>query len=479
MNSHPIFACATSLERSALHVLRISGNGCSKLLMPSLFIPKSAHKNFSGAEPHSRFPYARYLEIRNSSGKTLDDCMVVFFQSPASYSGEETIEITTHGNILITHSIMSHLRSLGFQDAKPGEFTQRAFLNGKLDLTQAEAVNQIIHSDTYAGIELAREVNSGILAKHTGTLKNDITTVLSYLEAHIDFGQDDVGEFNSDDFLPQLLSLELKLKTLSNSYEAGLKLREGVRLAIVGSPNAGKSSLYNALLGSERAIVTSIAGTTRDILEDRLIIKGCDYVLLDTAGLRLTSDEVEKIGIERAKEAVNTAHVICLVIDSTFLAGNLESIKNHIWNEISFIGKSFFDNKPLIIAFSKSDIHENISDKQKSEIARIFDGSSCISFNRLELDELKNTLVNIHKSLGTEIRAATAGAILISQRQKDKSLKALNAVNDAVNLVNTKDFPEKIASVLNYAKDQLEEIVGEISLDSVLDSVFSSFCIGK
>lgn len=482
-----IFAVSTPRGRAALHLHRISGPDVFMRMLPFLRLPRDHSKialtqhELLAFLTHS-VPHARYLTVVDGNQHVVDDVMATFYRAPHSYTGEDTIEISTHGNPLITRTLHSLLRWIGLRDALPGEFTQRAYLNGKLDLTQAEAVNQIIHAETSNGLALAQNANEGQLSRSTRELRALLTDMLAYLEAHIDFGSEDVGSYEPESLLPTLETLAMRLKALAATYQNGIKVREGIRVALSGKPNAGKSSLYNALLGSDRAIVTDIPGTTRDVLEERLVLEGRDFVLLDTAGLRKSFDTVENLGIDRTRASMAKADIVCFVIEVPLSIGKGSSLFESIQSEIADLLQEMpLDSKARkLLILSKLDLLPLASQSQIKELlpklALGFGEAVCVAQN--DCSCLRATLIFSYDSQ-TDIGNLLENPVLISARQLDKVTKAQSAVVLAQNLIAVHDFPEKIASTLSQARLALVEIVGEITLDEVLDSVFSRFCIGK
>ena len=491
-NFDPIFALASPPMRSAIHLHRISGRNLFKMISKYVFKPnKNELLDLNVMLLHANGKsISQYVYLKDQDLNLIDDVMMTFFPAPKSYTGEDIIEIGVHGNPLISAKLQSLLRFIGMRDAEPGEFTQRAVLNGKIDLAQAEGINQLIHTETLGGIQLARNTVEGFLSKETELIREQLITILSYLEAHIDFAPDEVGDYDPSTLLPQMEDAKSKLLALLNTYSTGLKVREGVKVALVGKPNAGKSSLYNSLLRYERAIVTNIPGTTRDVLEDRLVIQNKDFVLIDTAGIRATSDMVEKIGVERSLKTVSIADIVCLVI-------NLESIefkdlKNNIFSEIDkFLNETNIKiEQKILIVFSKKDL---LSKETISSLQSIFDdcflkitygnkypglSKQIVLISTDNTDLLSVNLVKIHDEM-TGLLTKNENPALISMRQKDKVEIAIKCLNDAIELIGNKDFPEKISSIINHSRQSLQEIVGEIHLDNVLEKIFSTFCIGK
>ena len=455
MISDIIFALATYNLRSALHLHRLSGNGVFELLSPYIF---------PGMKPHdNKKPMTSYVIIKNHQQEIVDDVVITLYPNPKSFTGEDVVEISTHGNPLISLQLHSLLRQIGFRDAKPGEFTQRAMLNGKLDLAQAEGINQLIHAESMGAIELARNNVEGVLSKETLQIRNETIELLAYLEAHIDFAPDEVGSYTPQELLPNVAKIKNKLTSLYKSYENGLKIREGLKIVLCGKPNSGKSSLYNALLKHDKAIVTNIPGTTRDVLEDKLLISGKEFVLLDTAGIHTTEDVVEKIGVTKSFEKIKEADIICYLISSTStdIADEVAEFKQNI---------TVTEEQKILIVLTKKDLLSFDSIKILP--------SDAILISQFDFEDLKNKFLSFHHEL-LEKTDTKKSPMLISQRQKDKVSAALRYIEEAESLIVVADYPEKIASLIISAKTSLEEIVGEISVDNVFEKVFSTFCIGK
>lgn len=475
---HPIFALSTGHGRSALHVTRLSGNNVFELLAP--FLRAVRHKQpLFAAKPDTAKPVTRYAFVLDEAGEVIDDVVVTFFSGPFSYTGEDTFEISSHGNPLISARLHSLLRFVGAKDAAAGEFTQRAFLNGKLDLAQAEAVAQLIDSQTEGGVRLARQVSEGRLGQVTDELGNLFTKAQAYLEAHIDFGAEDVGEIDHATVTPQLDELELKLAALLDSFVTGKKIQEGLRVAIVGKPNAGKSSLYNALLNENRAIVTDIAGTTRDVISERLVIEKRDFVLLDTAGLRATSDKVESLGIARTFEAARNADIVVTLVDGSRFQ-TLEALLQDAEEDQKEVDKQGDTPKQHILAIGKKDLHTSQLSTELATHARCPTSvwNDVVVTSHTDSSDLKHALVKCYDA-GVSSAASPLSAILISQRQRDRVAESLRLLQEAQLLCQQKAYPENIASTLHASRVALCEILGDVNLDEILGTIFSSFCIGK
>lgn len=417
--------------------------------------------------------------------RTIDDVVFLRARGPASYTGEDTLELSSHGNPLIAAELQRLFRSLGFRDALPGEFTQRAFLNGKLDLTRAEAIHELIRAETSAGVALARASGEGKLAGLVSRLRADLIAALGYLEAHIDFAEEEVGSYDATALLPPLEGVRSRLRALAATYAYGIKLREGVRVALCGRPNAGKSSLFNALLQRDRAIVTEIPGTTRDVLEDRVVLEGADFVLSDTAGLRSSEDVVERLGIERSLRAAAAADLILVVIDASALPPRADA-ETWIEAEIAAARDALGGTEqsaPMLVTLNKADLWDHASraaiDAALGSKGACHAGQPCRLVRSSASDTAQLRAALSEHALSWNSAAAGMDAVLLSQRQKDLVDAAIAGTDAAISLLAAGGYPEAAASELNAVRRQLQEIVGEIYVDDVLGHVFSSFCIGK
>lgn len=476
-HSDIIFALATPSGRGALHLHRISGPGCLNTLRPWLRFRKT--KNPSMASIRAR--HAHYIDIVSPRlpNTIIDDGILLVFEAGASFTGEESIEISTHGNPLISAAIQGLFRQIGFRDALPGEFTQRAFLNGRLDLTQAEAVRTLIDAQTEDGVALARAGSDGAIEKGLQPIRSDLLQARALLEAQIDFAEDEVGSPDWNSLADLCKRIATNLASLEASYGRGRLLLEGVSVALIGPPNAGKSSLYNALLAENRAIVSSEMGTTRDVLKERFRICSRDFILLDTAGIRETSHEIELLGIERSLEVARQAHILVLVVDIT------DQVDAACDQFLEMLRPNLNSQSEIIVAFNKID--KLSSDKVQALIAAANKrlNQQVIATQASDPSCLEEALVLAYDRITqsgsrTETGSLSAlGATLISQRQRDAAASAKAFAQSAHQLCLAKDLPEIIASELLACENSLHELLGRIPPEEVLMSVFGQFCIGK
>jgi tRNA modification GTPase len=447
MNKDTIVANATPLIPSAISIVRISGDKALEI----------GKKIFS--LPEKITPRKVYFgKIFNHKGEIIDEGLFVYFQKPKSFTGEDLVEIYPHGSVPVVKSILEACFMYGARLARPGEFTERAFLNGKIDLLQAEAIADLINAKSERAAKIAVSILEGKLSKQINALREKLINLISLIEAEINFPED-VEEIDSSLIISQLEEVKSQIDKLLASYKKGNLIKEGIKLAIVGRPNVGKSSLFNALVGYERAIVSEIQGTTRDFIEESLKIKDIPVILLDTAGLRDTEDKIEKIGIEKAQEKINEADIILFVIDAS--SGFTEEDKK-IYDKIK--------DKPHIIVVNKSDLNNKPIDFFEKYDNIVY--TSVINNQGIkELEEKIITSLGIiekEDDLFINLRQST-----LLKQAKEKIEEIENHINYLIN--NKEILMIYIQEALNY----LDEVVGAISTEDVLDNIFSKFCIGK
>ena len=430
------------------------------------------------------FPADKSLTIKNQSGfkiihgeirdgrELVDDVLVNIYREPHSYTGEDSIEISCHGSSFIVTRILELLIRNGALSALPGEFTQRAFLNGKMDLSQAEAVADLVASGTKAAHRIAVNQMRGGFSSEIRKLRSELLRFASLIELELDFGEEDVEFADRKELSSIILKVKDLADNLANSFMLGNAIKNGIPVAIVGKPNSGKSTLLNALLNEDRAIVSEIPGTTRDVIEDSIIINGLEYRFIDTAGLRDTSDIIESLGIRKTNEKILQASVILMVDEISEPADMINQRADSIRKMITG-----FD-KRLIVVINKTDEgDQEVTDNLKRKIYLDIDDSLLFisAKNLTGLDKLRSRLARI---LDKE-RLNQEGVIITNVRH----FEALKHVSESLERVISglaDHLPEDlIATDIRQAIHYLGEITGEITTDEILDNIFKNFCIGK
>ncbi|HEX2912302.1 MAG TPA: tRNA uridine-5-carboxymethylaminomethyl(34) synthesis GTPase MnmE [Chloroflexia bacterium] len=470
MYTDTISAISTALGEGGIGIVRMSG-------AQSLEILQNIFRNPSGKarlkyDSH-RLYYGQIVDpeaSEDAQGDTLDEVMAVYLAAPKTYTREPMVEINCHGGVVPLERVLNLTLRQGARLAEPGEFTLRAFINGRIDLAQAEAVVDVIRSKTGPGLEQALGQLAGNLSRRIAGVRQGLLSSLAHLEAMIDFPEDDVPPAS---VAPQVKTVLEELNKLLATADAGMIYRQGIRAAIVGVPNVGKSSLLNALLRADRAIVTPVAGTTRDIIEETVNIRGVPVVLVDTAGITATEDIVEALGIERSRQALSSADLLLLVLDaSRYLAkGDLElveAVKEELAKE---------SGKKACVILNKEDIEPHLL--TPGDISELLPGLPVVSISARTgegLAELEETLARL--ALGGQ-NVATRSVMITNERHRralERSREHLEAAIGSSEAGLPADF---VSIDLRMALDALGEITGESVQDSLLREIFENFCIGK
>ncbi|MVX57697.1 tRNA uridine-5-carboxymethylaminomethyl(34) synthesis GTPase MnmE [Parasutterella muris] len=458
--STPIIAIATGNGNAGIGILRLSG--------PQKSVTEISSKLFSGKKLESRYAYL--LPIHDKDGEIIDRGIVIFFAAPFSYTGESVLEIQVHGGRasleFIQNELLDRFSDLGLRLANPGEFTERAFLNGKIDLIQAEATADLIEASTLQSVKAASRSLRGDFSKEISKLNDELINLRVEVEAMLDFPEEEIDFINQYGSRDKIESIKKHLEDIIKNAKQGEILRDGLRVAIIGETNVGKSSLLNALAGEEVAIVSDIAGTTRDRIKTSINISGVLFHFVDTAGIRETNDAIEKIGIERSKQEISNADIVLQILDVTSL--NDEDHKK-LDDLLHTIKK---EDVPVIRVFNKSDLLDS-SQHSISIVSR----ETVISTSAVTgagLQELKNALV--------KLSGVTDNYSVYSARERHLNLlKAaslhLNQASDFIKSNNPQ--LELFAEELRESSDNLGEIIGKTTSDDLLGKIFSGFCIGK
>ena len=462
-----IVALATPSGAGAIAIIRISGED-------AIAIGNSVFKSIKGKDLTQQKSHTLHLGHVIDNQKTLDEVLVSIFKGPHSYTGENTIEISCHGSTYIQQQIIQLLLRKGCRMANPGEFTLRAFLNGKLDLSQAEAVADLISSDNEASHQIAMQQMRGGFSNEIAKLREELLNFASLIELELDFAEEDVAFADRAQFHELLNRIEFVLKRLIDSFAVGNVIKNGIPVAIVGEPNVGKSTLLNALLNEERAIVSHIAGTTRDTIEDELVIGGIGFRFIDTAGIRETEDVVESIGIRKTFEKIEQAQVVLFLIDSLQLIMDNE---NSVKIQIEKI-RNQFPLKPLIVVTNKIDKLDSKQRKQFDNQLSIINYQLLIEIsakNKTGIEELKNQLLSFVNT-GALRNNET---IVTNTRHYDSLLKALEEIQKVKFGLETKLSSDLMASDIKEALYHFGMITGQVTNDELLGNIFANFCIGK
>jgi tRNA modification GTPase len=456
--SDTICALATPSGIGAIAVIRLSGPNAITICNNCFF-----GKDLTQVDSHT----IHFGTLRDDD-RIVDEVLVSVFKDKKSFTGENSVEISTHGSPYIQQQVLQLLVKNGAKSAEPGEFTLRAFLNGKIDLSQAEAVADVIASNSEASLQLAMQQMRGGFSTEIQKLREELIHFASLIELELDFGEEDVEFANRDDLKQLVTKLQTKLIHLISSFNLGNVIKNGVPVAIVGEPNVGKSTLLNALLNEERAIVSAIAGTTRDTIEDEIVIKGISFRFIDTAGIRETKDEIESMGIKKSFEKIDEASIILLLVDaSTISKTQLLVDVNNIENRIK--GK----NKRLVIIANKIDTAEqkNLSEKF-SEVKNVLFVSAK---EKLNIEAIKEQLYSYINS-----GALNQNDVIVTNARHYEALTQANEfltkVLDGLDINITGDF---LAMDIRQSLHYLGLITGDITTDDLLDNIFSKFCIGK
>jgi tRNA modification GTPase len=441
-----IAALATPAGEGAIAVIRISGAKAFDVAQEIFLGPVRAYQTHT----------AHYGKIVGKTGETIDSVLLLVMKGPRSYTGEDTVEISCHGGSLIVRRLLERIFEAGARPAQPGEFSLQAFLNGKIDLAQAEAVQQLIASKSEIALENAEKQLSGDLSKKIGSFQKELTDVAAILEAWVDFPEEGLEFARFDDLIERLKEINREIEKLVSTFHEGRMLHEGLSLCLLGAPNVGKSSLMNALLGKERAIVTEIAGTTRDVLEEDLRLSGLHFRLIDTAGVRETAEIVEQEGIRRTKRAMMEADLILLLLDAS------RPLQKEDWELLETAPK-----KKTIVLWNKIDLGQPLE-----EIV----GVHISAKKRIGLELLREAIDRLIWRSGPPSKDEVA---ITKLRHKQALEQAITSLQMVIEGLTRRVSAEFVASDMRNALNELGMIIGTNVTEDILSSIFSQFCLGK
>jgi tRNA modification GTPase len=453
--NNSIAAVSTPLGTGGVGMIRISGDD-------ALQIADKCFKAFSGETVSESEGYRAYFGKVFDNGKAIDEAICLVFRAPHSYTGENVAEISCHGGVFITQKILKTVIACGASPAAPGEFTKRAFLNGKLDLSKAESVMTLISAQGEQGANAAFNLLEGSLNKKITGINSELLSCAAHMAAWVDYPDDEIEELDETHLRHVIFKAADDIKQLLNRFDSGMAITAGVDAAIVGKPNVGKSTLMNLLAGYDRSIVTSIEGTTRDVIEENINLNGCILRISDTAGIRDTTDTIEKIGVERSKKRLERAAIIFAVFDLSVPLSDedLELIE-------------LCENKNVIPIINKSDM------EKKADISIIEQSlGKCVALSAKNGDGYDELCEKTAILLGTK-DFDTTGAMLANERQRICCEKAKKSLDEALDALDSGFTLDAVGVCIDDAISALLELTGQKASEAVVDEVFSHFCVGK
>lgn len=461
MLTNTICAISTALSPCAISIVRMSGPDAVSIVK-KIFVPHN-EKSFNSLKSHT-IHYGQIKDNYNEE-KVLDKVLVSYMKAPNTYTGEDVIEINCHGGVYITKEVLNLLLKNGAHLAEPGEFTKRAFLNNKVDLTQAEAVMDLINSETKALADSSINQLNGSLSYYVNSIRKELLNILSTIAVNIDYPEYDEPEITVQDIKDKLVDLSNKISDILNTANTGKLIKEGIKTAIVGKPNVGKSSLLNKLLKEDRAIVTDIPGTTRDTVEEYISINGIPLKLVDTAGIRDAQDEVERIGINKSKSLINSSDLIIAMFDWS---------KELDDSDIEIL--SSLKDKKYIILINKLDLEQKIN---MDEMKKYINEENIIKLSIKSDDNINILEEKIKNFFFSDTLNISNELIITNERHKDLLYKASSFIEKAINEANQNVSQDLLSINLTSVLEELNIITGESVSDEIINSVFHKFCVGK
>lgn len=452
-----IAAVSTAYGEGGIGIIRISGEN-AKSILQKIFVPVN-----KGQIINRKMTYGDIVNPKTK--KRIDEVLCVFMQAPKTYTTEDVVEINCHGSVVALKKILSLVLENGARAAEPGEFTKRAFLNGRLDLSQAEAVIDLIRAKTDKTFEVALDQLEGKFSDGIKEIRKKLVDVLVNISVNIDYPDEDIEELTYSNLLTGLEAVYTDIAELLATADTGKIMREGLNIAIIGKPNVGKSSLMNSLLKESRAIVTDIPGTTRDVIEEAITIKGISVKLVDTAGIRETKDTIEKIGIEKSKDSFNKADLVVFMIDSSM------QLEDEDYNIIEYL-----KDRNSVVILNKTDLGEKVD---KEEVKDLLPKAKIIKTSLKEsigIELLENQIENLVYSG----KVKQSDSVMVTNVRHENLLKeAKQAIDDAMAMARIAEALEVIEIDVNRAYELLGEIVGETVQEDIINELFARFCLGK
>lgn len=452
-----IAAVATSIGEAGVSIIRVSGDKAREIV-DKIFVAKNG-KSLMDMKTYTM----RYGHIIDENKNLIDEVIVSFMKGPRSFTAEDTVEINCHGGLVVTNSVLKSVFKAGARLAEPGEFTKRAFLNGRIDLSQAEAVIDIINAKTELSAKSALMQSKGKISIEINELRSKLLGVIAHIEATVDYPEDDLEEVTAENGVIELKAVLNEVNRLLESAEEGKIIREGLKTVIVGKPNVGKSSLLNALLMETRAIVTDVPGTTRDVIEEYINIDGIPIQIVDTAGIRETEDIVEKIGVEKSKEKIEEADLVILMLDRS---RQLDDEDKEIIEYIK--------DKKYVVLLNKCDLEGSMNEAELKNLKP----ESIIRTSAKNSNGLKE-LKNLIKDMFFKGEVSAEDVYVANNRHKEALYNAKSNIESAIDTLNM-TFAIDLASIdLRSAWTNLGQITGESLQEDIIDKIFAEFCLGK
>lgn len=453
MKNSTIAAVSTALSPAGISIIRISGENAVGI----------SEKVFQSKKPLSAMPgYTCAYGFVAEKNERIDEAVATVFRAPRSYTGEDVVEISCHGGVAVTRAVLRALFDAGAVSAEPGEFTKRAFLNGKLDLVEAEAVMDLISAKSKNAARAALSVKEGALSKKIGEIRSNLLSKAAHLNAWADYPEEDIPEVSADELENALESAKEKLLFLIRDFDNGKILRDGVDTVIIGKPNVGKSTLMNLLSGFDKSIVTSVAGTTRDVVEETVNLDGVMLNLSDTAGIRDTSDEIEKIGVDKARSRLSSAALVLCVFDAS------EPLSKEDREILLTLG-----DENAVAVINKTDLEKKLDEEAVRE--KVHNVVFLSSKTGEGLKDLTETVKRLCFSDGFD----SGAAVLYNERQRTLSQKAKDSVQNALDALRAGMTYDAVTVSVEEAIAALSQLTGENVTDDVIDRVFHNFCVGK
>ncbi|MFD3155355.1 tRNA uridine-5-carboxymethylaminomethyl(34) synthesis GTPase MnmE [Haloimpatiens sp. FM7330] len=453
-----IAAVSTSLGEGGISIIRISGDRALEIA-DKIFKAKNG-KSIIGMKTYTmRYGYI----IDKDNEEIIDEVILSYMKGPRSFTAEDTVEINCHGGVIATNRVLKQVIKAGARLAERGEFTKRAFLNGRIDLSQAEAVIDIIRSKTELSMKAAIKQSEGTISREISDLRNKLLQLIAHIEATVDYPEEDLEEMTCNKVIEEIKNILEKINRLLKTADEGKMIREGLKVVIVGKPNVGKSSLLNALLDERRAIVTEIPGTTRDVIEEYINIDGIPIRLVDTAGIRETENVVEKIGVEKSKEKIEEADLVILMLD---LSRKLDEEDEEVIDYIK--------NKKYIVLLNKKDLGRQI---EKQEIDKL--NSKYLVDISVKTGEGLEKIKSLIKDLFFRGEVKTEDIYITSNRHKEALIRAEDSLRSAEDVLCNVNAIDLASIDIRNAWSNLGEITGETVEEDIIDKIFSEFCLGK